>query len=209
MNDAKNSIDDSQNVDALLGSMREKAESEREQILRDAAARKQSILESADRDAERIKAEAVRAVDREVEVTIAGKTGTVRMETRARRVNATHESVEAVFTRARELVEGLSDAEYQKVLSGLIREAVSFIPDGGTLRVRKEDLEVAKRTAAEVSGEWEVEVVDAPRGTVVATDQANTRRADNSFHTRLSRAESALRDEVSRELLGLEAKSTA
>ncbi|HUX12274.1 MAG TPA: V-type ATP synthase subunit E, partial [Spirochaetia bacterium] len=178
-------------------------------LLSDAQMRKQGILESADRESERIKTDAVRAVDREVEVTIAGKTGTVRMETRAHRVIAAHDVVEAVFVRVRELVDALSGVEYQKVLSGLIREAVAFIPGGGTLRVRTQDLEVGKRIVVELPGEWEVQGVEAPQGTVIATDRANSRRADNSFQTRLLRAERALRDEVSRDLLGLETESSA
>ncbi len=201
--------DDKQNVESLLKSMREKAEAERKDIRSEAEEKRKEILDNADREAERLKVDAVKDVDREVNLAIAGKMGRARMEAQKKVVQTKDRSLQQVFEKAREKVDGISGDEYRKIISRLIRQAQTFIPGGGTITVRNDDVEVAKKAVADLDGDWKVEGADEDKGTVIITDQSGTRRVDNGFHTRLKRATTALRDEVARALFGSTSKSSA
>lgn len=204
-----NNAEDERSVESLLQSMREKADAERDRIRRDAEDEKSKILDNADREIERLKAEAIQQVDREVDVAIAGKMGRTRMEAQAGRVKAKNSNLEAVFSHAREQLDSISGERYERVLKQLISEAQVFISEGGSIHVRKDDLDMAKKALADLGSEWKVQGIDGDRGTVIITNGTGTRRVDNSFIMRLKRAELALRDDVSRVLFGSESESSA
>jgi vacuolar-type H+-ATPase subunit E/Vma4 len=198
--------DDKRHVDALLQSMREKAESERAELNRDADARIKEVLERSDREALRLKEDAMRDLDREVAVAIAGKLGLARMEARARMVRMKKSVMEGVFERAEQMVMATDGDRYAEVVGSLIREAVAASPEGGVLTVRNADVSVARKAV----GDHPVTVkgVEADKGTVLLTGSSGSRRVDNGFRIRLSRARVALADRIGRALFEREPEAS-
>ncbi|WP_455383374.1 V-type ATP synthase subunit E [Salinispira pacifica] len=198
-----------QNVQSLLKSMRDNAESERQEIERGAEEEKRKILENAESEGERLKSEAIQQADREVDVAIAGKMGRARMEAQAERVRVKNSNLEQTFALARRRVLAIEGDRYSRILAMLIRQAHGFIPGNGVVHVRNEDVDGVKSVVSNLEGDWSVAGIDGERGTVILSDSEGRRRVDNSFLTRLSRAELALRDDVSRILFGTESESSA
>ena len=163
----------------LFGAIEERAGEERTRIREDAETRARAILEEADAEIRRLKAEAVRGLERELASEAQRLVGEARMKGRGEGLQVKRRLLEEAFARARAEIERLRDS-----------------PGAAAA------MELLSAEASAAVGEPCAVKVDAHAGSVVAASPDGRRRADNSLHTRLDRAKAACEAEVAGLLFG-------
>ena len=161
----------------LIGALEEQASQERDRLVAEARVRAGAILSAADEEIERIRAQALRGLDKELVVERQRVLGEATMRARTERLRLKRRLLGEAFGQARQEITrraGLPGAE--TALAKLAAEAASAV--GGPCDTRVE------------------------KGIVTATSKDGRKSADNSLEARLARAEKSLEIEAAR-MLGL------
>jgi vacuolar-type H+-ATPase subunit E/Vma4 len=172
-------VDQEQEPGQLFSAIEERAGEERAKIRAEAEARARVTLEEAEAEIQRLKAEALRGLERELASEAQRLVGDARMKARGEGLQVKRRLLAEAFARAR--------AEVGRL--GATPEAAAV------LQV------LAVEASAAVGEPCSVEV-DVAKGTVVAASPDGRRRADNSLLSRLDRAQAALEAEVAGLLFG-------
>ena len=172
-------MDQEQEPGQLFSAIEERAGEERARIREEAETRARVTLEDAEAEIRRIKAEAVRGLERELASEAQRLVGEARMKARGEGLQVKRRLLDEAFARAR--------AEVQRLCASAGAAAV---------------LEVLSAEATAAVGEPCTVDVDLKKGSVVAASADGKRRADNSLHSRLDRAQTAFEAEVADLLFG-------
>ncbi len=167
-------------TDALIDAMERQAESERQRIVAEARARAAEVLAAADRECERLTAEALRALEKELAVERQRIVGEAVMKARIERLHMKRRLLAEVFRLSAEEVtrRAASPTALRTALDALAAEARAAMAEPCDVTVKPED------------------------GTVVAVSADGRRRVDNGLTARLRRAESSAEREAARLLFG-------
>ena len=172
-------MDQEQEPGQLFSAIEERAGEERARIRAEAEGRARVTLEEAEAEIQRLKAEALRGLERELASEAQRLVGEARMKGRGEGLQVKRRLLEEAFSRARAEVQRLcASADAAAALEMLSAEA-----------------------SAAVGKPCSVEV-DVKKGSVVASSPDGRRRADNSLLSRLDRAQSAFEAEVAGLLFG-------
>ncbi len=164
---------------SLIDAMERQAGDERQRIRSEAEARAGEVLGAADAECERLKAEALYALDKDLVVERQRVVGEAIMQARAERLRMKRRILAEVFRRAREEVDRrVAEAGYPAALALLAAEARAAAGEPCDVTIRAED------------------------GTVTALSPDGRRRVDNGLSARLRRAETYAEHEVARRLFG-------
>jgi vacuolar-type H+-ATPase subunit E/Vma4 len=172
-------MDQEQEPGQLFSAIEERAREERARIRAEAETRARVTLEEADAEIQRLQAEAVRGLERELASEAQRLVGDARMKARSEGLQVKRRLLEEAFARARVEIERLrASPDAAAALAMLSAEASAAVGEPCTVEV------------------------DAARGSVVAASSDGRRRADNSLLSRLARAQAAYEAEVARLLFG-------
>jgi vacuolar-type H+-ATPase subunit E/Vma4 len=166
-------MDQEQNPEQLFSAIEERAGEERARIRAEAETRVRVTLGETDAEIERLRAEAMRGLERELASEAQRLVGEARMTARGEGLQVKRRLLEEAFTRAR--------AEIERLCSS---------PDAPAA------LEALSAEASAAVGEPCVVEVGRDKGSVVAASPDGRRRADNSLIARLGRAQTAYEAEV-------------
>jgi vacuolar-type H+-ATPase subunit E/Vma4 len=169
-------MDEGRNSDGLFTAIGQQAERERNAVLAEAEARARDILARADAKAGRMRAEALKRLERELAVERERLLGEARMEIRNERLAVKRRLLAEAFGRAR--AELTPAAVRGGVLKALAAEALAAAGEGGTVQT------------------------DDTHASVLARSRDGRTRVDNSPLMRLARAEAVEEVEVARLLFG-------
>ena len=172
-------MDQEQEPEQLFSAIEERAGEERARIRAEAETRVRVTLEEADAEIQRLKAEAMRGLERELASEAQRLVGDARMKARGEGLQVKRRLLEEAFARARREIERLGAS-----------------PDAAAV------LEMLSAEASAAVGEPCTVDVDRKKGTVVAASSDGRRRADNSLLARLDRAQAAYEPEVAGLLFG-------
>jgi vacuolar-type H+-ATPase subunit E/Vma4 len=172
-------MDQEQEPGQLFSAIEERAGEERARIREEAETRARVTLEEADAEIERLKAEAIRGLERELASEAQRLVGEAWMKARGEGLQVKRRLLEEAFARTR--------AEIQLLCAS---------PDAAAA------LEMLSAEASAAVGEPCTVDVDRTRGSVVAASPDGRRRADNSLLSRLDRAQAAYEAEVAGLLFG-------
>jgi vacuolar-type H+-ATPase subunit E/Vma4 len=172
-------VDQEQEPRQLFSAIEERAGEERARIRAEAEARVRVTLEEAEAEIQRLKAEAVRGLERELASEAQRLVGEARMKARGEGLQVRRRLLAEAFARARAEVERLCAS-----------------PEAAAT------LEILSVEASAAVGEPCAVDVDVKKGSVVATSADGRRRADNSLLSRLDRAQAAFEAEVAGFLFG-------
>ena len=172
-------MDQEQEPQQLLSAIEERAGEERARIRAEAETRARVTLEEADAEIQRIKAEAVRGLERELASEAQRLVGEARMTARGEGLRVKRRLLEDVFVRASVEIERLcASPDAAAVLQTLSAEASAAVGEPCTVEV------------------------DGGKGSVLAASSDGRRRADNSLLSRLERARAVYEAEVAGLLFG-------
>jgi vacuolar-type H+-ATPase subunit E/Vma4 len=164
---------------ALIDAMEHQAADERRRIRSEADARAGGVLASADAECERLKTEALHALDKDLAVERQRIVGEAIMQARAERLRMKRRLLADVFRRAGEKINRrTADAEYPAALALLAAEARAVAGEPCEVTAGVED------------------------GLVTALSSDGRRRVENGIAARLGRAEIVAEHEVARRLFG-------
>jgi vacuolar-type H+-ATPase subunit E/Vma4 len=158
-------MDQEQGPDTLFGAIDRRGEEERRAIRGDAETRCRQILAEADSRIEALKAEAMRALERELAGDRQRLLGEARMKARAEGLRVKRRLIAEAFARAgKEIERRRASPEAEEALKSLAAEAAAAVGQPCTVETSPEE------------------------GTAVAFSPDGSRRADNSLASRLKRA---------------------
>ena len=164
---------------ALFDAIEDRAGEERARIRAEAEARAGQIGASADAEIERLKAAAMRALEKELAAERQRLLGEARMRARIGRLETKRRFLAEAFKLAGERIARLAAGEGNRAaLEGLAAEAKAEVGEPCVVEVRAED------------------------GTVTARSPDGRRSADNSPATRLGRAQAGAEPQVAQLLFG-------
>lgn len=192
------------NLSALL---EKEASAEIEAILSEARARASEIVADAKAEAESALAQQERAAKAQYEAALVRAKSSAQLEASALRLRAQHQAVEGVWTALGAEIEALTKdaARYEKVLSGLLEEALSALGGKDAVQavlVNPADKALAEKVAAR-RGVAEKLGTDASVSAGVRVRAASGNVAlENTLHGRLESLKSELASEISRVLFG-------
>jgi vacuolar-type H+-ATPase subunit E/Vma4 len=172
-------MDQGQDPEQLFSTIEERAREERARIRSEAEARVRVTREETDAEIERLKAEAMRGLERELASEAQRLVGEARMTGRGEGLQVKRRLLEETFKRARVEIERLCAS-----------------PDAAAA------LETLSAEASAAVGEPCTVDVDKKKGSVVAASSDGRRRADNSLLARLDRAQAVYEAEVAGLLFG-------
>ncbi|MFI5367799.1 MAG: V-type ATP synthase subunit E [Spirochaetia bacterium] len=172
-------MDQEQEPGQLFSAIEERAGEERARIHEEAETRARVTLEEAEAEIQRLKAEALRGLEREMASEAQRLVGDARMKTRGEGLQVKRRLLAEAFARARTEVERLCAS-----------------PNAAAA------LEILSAEASAAVGEPCSVEVDVKKGSVVAVSSDGRRRADNSLLSRLNRAQAAFEAEVAGLLFG-------
>jgi vacuolar-type H+-ATPase subunit E/Vma4 len=172
-------MDQVQEPEQLFSVIEERAAEERARIRAEAETRARMTLEEADAEIQRLKAEALRGLERELASEAQRLVGEARMKARGEGLQMKRRLLEDAFARARVQIERLRDS-----------------PDVAAA------VEILSAEATAAVGEPCTVEVDGKKGSVVASSSDGRRRADNGLFSRLDRAQAAYEAEVAGLLFG-------
>jgi vacuolar-type H+-ATPase subunit E/Vma4 len=171
---------------SLIDAMERQAGDERRLIKSEAETRAGEVLATADAECERLKAEALHALDKDLAVERQRVFGETIMQARAERLRMKRRLLAEVFRRAKDEVNRrAADTRCAAALALLAVEARATAGEPCDLTTRAED------------------------GVVVASSPDAKRRVDNGLAARLRRAETYGEHEVARRLFGAAAADGA
>jgi vacuolar-type H+-ATPase subunit E/Vma4 len=172
-------MDQEAGSDTLFGAIDKRGEEERRTIRVDAEARCRQVLAEADSRIEVLKAEATRALERELAGDRQRLLGEARMKARAEGLHVKRRLIAEAFERAGKEIERLrASPGAPEMLRSLAAEAATAVGEPCTVQASSAD------------------------GTAVAASPDGSRRADNSLASRLKRAQVVDESEVARKLFG-------
>ncbi len=172
-------MDQDQEPEQLFSAIEERAGEERARIREEAETRARVTLEEADAEIQRLKAEAMRGLERELASEAQRLAGEARMKARSEGLQVKRRLLEEAFARARVEIERLGSS-----------------PDAAAA------LETLSAEASAAVGEPCTVDVDRKKGSVIAESSDGRRRADNSLLARLEKAQAAYEAEVAGLLFG-------
>jgi vacuolar-type H+-ATPase subunit E/Vma4 len=168
-----------QEPEPLFSAIEERAGEERARIREEAETGARVTLEEADAEIERLKAEAIRGLERELASEAQRLVGEARMKARGEGLQVKRRLLEETFARARVEIERLcATPEAAAALETLSAEASAAV------------------------GQPCVVDVDGKNGSVVAASSDGRRHADNSLRARLDRAQAVYEADVADLLFG-------
>jgi vacuolar-type H+-ATPase subunit E/Vma4 len=172
-------MDQEPGSDRLFGAIDGRAEEERRIIRADAEARAAQILGQAEERVEALKAEAMRALEKELAAHRQRLHGEARMKARGEALQAKRRLLAEAFERAgTEIARLRGSPEAAEVMRSLSAEAAAAVGEPCKVETSAED------------------------GTVVASSPDGSRAADNGLASRLKRAQMVDEPEVARRLFG-------
>jgi V/A-type H+/Na+-transporting ATPase subunit E len=178
------------------------ANAEIETILAEARSRADAIIQAAVEQAKATLEGRKRALEGELSAGQVRARSAAELESSALRLSASHGAAEKAFVNAaNELRAFTKSGEYQGVLTKLIAEVKSALPDVAKLEVNPADINVAKQ-AAIAAGLTNVEVTpnaDVETG-VRASPSSGQTSVTNTLLGRLGRARDSLLSDVARVL---------
>ena len=191
------------NVQALISAMREKAESEKSEILAEAQAKAGKILARGDAEIAGLKAEAEKQLEYEV-VDEKGKLlGHVRLKKRERLLAVKERALKEAFGRARDkLLDLCGGDDYESAVKMLISEAIEENGNCGEISVASEDEALCRSRLAEMGHSCTVKASGPGPGVVVARSRDGRKTVDNSILIRLTKVEAGMIHEVAGILFG-------
>jgi len=172
-------MDQEQEPGQLFSAIEERAGEERARIRAEAETRARLTLEEAEAEIQRLKAEALRGLERELASEAQRLVGEARMKARGEGLQLKRRLLEEAFARAR--------AELQRLCAS---------PEAAGA------LEMLSAEASAAVGEPCSVDVDVEKGSVLAASSDGRRRADNGLFSRLERAQAAFEAEVAGLLFG-------
>ncbi len=194
---------DEHSVDDLLREMREKAESEKAEILRAAESKVQEIEENSRRQCERAEVDAIAEVDAQLSSDRDRILGEVRSGAREERLDLKRSKMKSVFEKARtEIERRIGGDGYSPALAALIREGLDFVGPDAEVRVSDDDLSLCRKIVSSNKLDCTVAGGGGGRGSVIAISSDGRRRVENGLETRLSRVEEAMSADVAQILFG-------
>jgi vacuolar-type H+-ATPase subunit E/Vma4 len=172
-------MDQETGPDTLFGALDRRGEEERRAIRGDAESRCRQVLAEADARIEALKAEATRALERELAGDRQRLMGEARMKARAEGLRVKRRLIAEAFARAGKEIERLrASPRADEALKSLAAEAAAAVGQPCTVETSQAE------------------------GTAVASSPDGSRRADNSLSSRLKRAQVVDESEVARTLFG-------
>lgn len=196
--------EEQKDTETLIAEMRQRSESEREEILSEAREKRDQILSQADSRVETMRQEAKDRLASELRTEHDRILGLSRMEKRNEQLAVRRRYVSQAFDKAEEKLKSKGDsAAYARLLRGLAKEALDEIHTTEvTLGVAEAEKEEGEKIAKELGLTGGVETIGEERGTVALTTTDGKRRVDNSISTRLRSARKELVTDVAQVLFG-------
>jgi len=190
----------------LIETLEKQVESECQEIIASARRRADAIIQAARQEVERINQQMVEETERQQGGVSDKEKG--KKAARIRRVSAMmlkvkHDLLTETLEEAKKSLPKLRQRrDYPEVLRRLIQEAVADFADCRTLVVNQEDVEQAKKIAADLGLQVEIEPTREFCGGVVARSQDGRRMVWNSLESRLERLIPVVSTEVAKILYG-------
>lgn len=178
----------------LIALLEQEAKAERERILGEAGEAARRILDQARAtSAEEIEAYQRRA-SAEIEVSRVRARASSNLRAASVLLQAKDETIAAVFAAAeRDLDRAASDRErYERILRGLLAEAVEGFGGGVTVECAEEDLTIVQAAAAALGMNAEVRVSGGVRRGVRVRSADGRFVVENTLQSRLERAKTVL-----------------
>jgi vacuolar-type H+-ATPase subunit E/Vma4 len=196
--------EEQKDTQTLISEMKERAESQREEILSEARQKRDQTLQQADSRVETMRQEAKDRLASELRAEHDRILGLSRMEKRNEQLAVRRRYVSEVFDKAEEqLTSKFEGGDFSRLLYGLVKEALDEIRTSDvTLTVSERDKSEGERIAKELGISGGVETKDAEPGTAVLTTSDGLRSVDNSISTRLRLARRELVSDVAGVLFG-------
>jgi vacuolar-type H+-ATPase subunit E/Vma4 len=194
-------MDPDQSVGALISDITRQVESEIETIRADAHEQSGGKASEADREIERMRAEALRHMEGRLATDSNRLLGQAGLEQRGARLTEMRAALRKAFEDARKRIIARCDGpEYARLLERRLDEALRGVEGPVRVGVRRDDMALCRDVLARLGRQGEpYESGDAP-GTVIVGSADGLRTVDNSLDTRLVRAEETMEGAVLRRL---------
>ncbi len=182
-----------QSPQGLLTAVEERARAERESIVAAARSTARAILERAELQRERMRAEALRRLERQLAVEAQRAHGEALMEERAASLQRKRQLLADAYRRARAELSRLAapgSGRYRAAFEALLLEAVASCGAVDYVEVRSGDARDCAAHLKQMGLDSKTREVGSEPLTVVACARGGANRADNSLWSRLARMES-------------------
>ncbi len=184
-------------IEDIFRALEEQADAECSEILRVAEAQAASIKEEARREADRIKAQKLAAIEDVVKAK-AGKTlNAAKLENKKALAAVRDRAVEGVFDDALgKLGKMRGTAEYEKVFKALADEALTGVSGECEVLVDPADVALAEKVAASIAGGCTVKADSTVAGGLVVTMHGGRITRRNTFESRLAKVRTLAQSRV-------------
>ena len=199
-----------ENLSRIISVIEEDAAREAEKILKEAQTKAEELRKQAEQEAEARRDEILKRARREAERERARIIAGARLRAKKQMLDTKEEVIMHVFSEVKKELEAISKdrKKYREVLKNLIVEAAESIGKDAILLVREQDRKIFSKRfiselekAAGIKFELAEEAIGGSGGVVLRSRDGRT-EVDNTFETRLERAEAELRNEAARVLFG-------
>ena len=183
-------------IEQLIQTIREEAEKEVKEIIDSAEKEAKKIIEEAKKagkkEAEKIKAQGEKEAKRTREKIIAAARRKARMEI----TNAKEEIIRLCIEEIRKRLQNLESKKYQKIVEGMIKDAMKEMRDFYIVATREEDEKIAEKLGIEVRGK------EKGIGGVIIKTKDGSKEMDLTFDFLLDRKGEEIRIMIAKKIFG-------
>ncbi len=191
-------------VEKITSKIKEEAKREAEKIIEEAKKKEEEIIKKAEAEAKNKSNEILNQSKKEAELEKQRMLANAKLQARKIKLDVKEKIIERSFSLAEDKLKNVvSSDNYEKILRGLIKEAISTIAkENLEVLCRKEDEDVVRKIIKDFPGvKLANENINAIGGIVVRSQDKQV-QVDNTFEARMMRMRENLRIDVAKILFG-------
>ncbi len=185
-------MDQDESPNGLLAAIEERARAERDAIIAEARSTARTVAERAEQERERMRAEALRRLERDLMLDAQRALGEARMKASEKRLRLKRKLLAEAYQIARQKLSRLSTADpdcYRAAFEALLREALGSGGTAESVEVRSGDASRCLPSLERADVESRTREVGSEPLTLVVCTRDGANRTDNSLWSRLARME--------------------
>lgn len=189
-------------IEDIFRALEEQADAECDEITRAAGGQAEAVLAEAQAEADRIKAQRLKATDDVVQRKAGQAVNAAKLDNKKELAAVREQVVQRVFEDAAAKLGTLrSTKEYEGVFTALAEEALAGVDGDCTMQVDPADVKLAEKVASSLNASCKIDPsLETSGGVVVSTEDGRVLRR-NTFESRLAKSQEFTYARVS-EILG-------